>query len=111
MEGKEQPMSTTTTAIHVPSDLTAGYDALAKATGRSRDALMNEALQEYLAREAEDLARLERAISMADRGEFASEEEMESLYAEFAGTPEERAALRKELDASLRTAYGLPACE
>jgi RHH-type transcriptional regulator, rel operon repressor / antitoxin RelB len=104
-------MNTSTITIQLPYDLTTQYDVLAQATGRSRETLIGEALQEYLVREVEDLARVAQAVAQANRGEFATDEEMEELFTEFGGTPDARAALRAEMDESLRAAYGLPACE
>ncbi len=104
-------MDTSTITIQLSSDLTTQYDVLAQATGRSRETLIGEALQEYLVREVEDLARVAQAVAQADRSEFATNEEMEGLFTEFGGVPDQRAVLRAEMDKSLRTAYGLPACE
>ncbi|MGH2411804.1 MAG: CopG family ribbon-helix-helix protein [Chloroflexota bacterium] len=104
-------MATATITIQLPVEVTGQYDALARAMGRTRDSLIDEALHEYLARQAEDLARIEHAIAQADRGEFATDEEMEKLFTEFGGPPEKRAALRQEMRASLDAAYGTPACE
>ncbi len=104
-------MTTSTTIIQLPSDLTTQYDALAQVTGRSRESLIGEALHEYLAREIGDLARIEQAIAQADHGDFATDDEMEELFTEFGGTHDERAALQAAMNESLRAAYGLPACE
>jgi predicted transcriptional regulator len=59
---------------------------------------MLEALREYLAIERENTQRTEAAIAAADRGEFATDEEMEAIFAEYGGTPEERAAYRQEAE-------------
>jgi RHH-type transcriptional regulator, rel operon repressor / antitoxin RelB len=104
-------MNTSTITIQLPQDITTQYDVLAQATGRSRETLIGEALQEYLVREVEDLARIAQAVAQADRGEFVTDEEMEGLFTEFGGTPDQRAVLRTAMDESLRTAYSLPACE
>jgi len=104
-------VTTSTITIRLPRDLTTQYDVLARVTGRSRETLIGEALHEYLAREIEDVARIRQAVTQADNGEFATDAEMEALFSEFGGSPDERAALRAEMDESLRTAYGLPACE
>src|SRR5205085_1495782 len=44
-------MSTVITNIRIPASLQERYDQLAKATGRTRNDLMAEALERYLARE------------------------------------------------------------
>ncbi len=43
-------MSTTATAIRIPSDLAARYDRLAKSTARPRSFYLNEALSESIDR-------------------------------------------------------------
>jgi RHH-type transcriptional regulator, rel operon repressor / antitoxin RelB len=51
-------------------------DALAEATGRSRDLLINEALQRYLDDENGQLAKIEEGLRQADAGEFYTTEEV-----------------------------------
>lgn len=53
--------------------------SLAKATGRSEDSLAEEALSQYLRREAWQLAETERALKEADAGDFASDEEVQAV--------------------------------
>lgn len=51
-------------------------DALAEATGRSRNLLINEALQRYLDDESWQLAKIEEGLRQADAGEFYTTEEV-----------------------------------
>ena len=51
-------------------------DALAEATGRSRNHLVNEALQRYLDDESWQLAKIEEGLRQADAGEFYTTEEV-----------------------------------
>jgi RHH-type transcriptional regulator, rel operon repressor / antitoxin RelB len=51
-------------------------DALAEATGRSRDYLVDEALERYLDEESWQLAKIEEGLRQADAGEFFSTEEV-----------------------------------
>ncbi|MED5606863.1 Predicted transcriptional regulator [Pseudomonas delhiensis] len=52
---------------------------LAQATGRSKNFLAAQALDEYLAREAWQIGEIQQAIVEADAGDFASEAEVEAV--------------------------------
>lgn len=52
---------------------------LAQATGRSKNFLAAQALDEYLAREAWQIGEIQQAIVEADAGEFASGAEVEAV--------------------------------
>ncbi|KIH84292.1 Prevent host death protein, Phd antitoxin [Pseudomonas batumici] len=54
--------------------------SLAKATGRSKSFLAIDALRDYLAREAWQIAEIQRAIEEADAGDFATDEEVEATF-------------------------------
>lgn len=51
-------------------------DRLAEATRRSRSFLAAEAIREYVALNAWQVEEVERAIEEADRGEFATDEQV-----------------------------------
>jgi predicted transcriptional regulator len=51
-------------------------DKLAQATRRSRSYLAAEAIREYVALNAWQVEEIKRAVAEADRGEFASEQEV-----------------------------------
>jgi predicted transcriptional regulator len=95
-----QNVETTTTSIRLPLDLLARYDELATSAGRSRNALMLEALREYV-ETMQDEDGLTVAIEAADRGEFVPEEEMAAFWARY-GTPEEYAAEAQRVGKLLR---------
>ena len=65
-----------TLSIRVPGDVKDALERLAKATGRSRSRLAMEAIKEYLAEQAWQLAEIEQAIKEADAGDFASSDEV-----------------------------------
>jgi RHH-type transcriptional regulator, rel operon repressor / antitoxin RelB len=74
-------MPTVATTIRIPDDLAATYDRLAAATGRSRNYLMQEALEHYAATEGwqieqarATLARLEAGTLQTIPGEKVVEE-------------------------------------
>ncbi|MCY9846712.1 CopG family ribbon-helix-helix protein [Pectobacterium jejuense] len=57
-----------------------GKNVLAKATGHTRPFLAGQAVEDYLAREAWQIAEIEQAIKEADAGDFASPDEMNNLF-------------------------------
>jgi RHH-type transcriptional regulator, rel operon repressor / antitoxin RelB len=75
-------MASQVSSIRIPDDVIAQYEAVARATGRSRNALMVEALRDAIAGEAWFVAAVERGLAAADAGDFVSDEEMEALWEE-----------------------------
>jgi predicted transcriptional regulator len=61
-------MSTVATTIHMPADLQERYDQLARATGRTRNDLMIEALKRYAAREAWEIAQTRATLAALEAG-------------------------------------------
>lgn len=66
-------------SIRTNPELVGQFNAMAEATGRSRSFLINQAMQEYIAREAWQVAEIQRALKEADAGDFATAEEMAAL--------------------------------
>jgi len=58
-------------------------DDLAKRTDRSPTQLATKAIQDFVALNAWQIAKIEEGIAAADRGDFATEEEMERLLAKY----------------------------
>jgi predicted transcriptional regulator len=108
-------MDRTIIQVGVPSAVARRYDELAEETGRGREDLLVEALEAYLARVAEDNARLEAAIAAAKRGEVVDAEvvraEAEARLLERGMTREQIAAIRAEVFAEMEEAYGVSLCE
>ncbi len=75
-------MASQLSSIRIPDDVIAQYEAVARATGRSRNALMVEALRDAIASEAWFVAAVERGLAAADAGDFVPDEEMEALWEE-----------------------------
>lgn len=71
-----------TVNIHVDESLVAAYDALAAETNTPRDVLMREAVERYAVLQAAQIAHIKQGIAELDRGERASEEELDALEAE-----------------------------
>lgn len=76
-------MSTRTLTLQVADEVVEALDRLAEATGRSRDELTEEAIRELLDYEAWKEAKVRRAIEEADRGEFATDDEMEEAFTRY----------------------------
>ena len=54
-------------------------DSLAKQLDRSRNYLANQALEEFLELQAWQLGKVQAGIAAAERGDFASDQEMEEI--------------------------------
>lgn len=65
-----------------PSTLDA-IDELASSSCQSRDELVEQALRNYVQLRAWQIAKIEAGIAAADRGEFASGEEMERIFSKY----------------------------
>lgn len=57
---------TTVTSIRLSEEVQAGIEALAKATGRSKNYLLAEAIAQYLEHESWQIARIEEGLRSAD---------------------------------------------
>lgn len=75
--------TTTTITARVPLAVRTDLEALARATGRNRNALVYDALRRFIDTERWQIALIEERLRQADAGDFATEEEMAELYAEF----------------------------
>ena len=62
-------------------------DELAVKMDRSRSFLAAKAIEEFVAREAWQLAEIEAGLAEANRGEFASEEEVEQVIGKYLRKP------------------------
>ena len=62
--------------------LIARVDALAAETNKSREQLMREAIEQFVAFQAAQIAHIKEGIAQLDRGEYATEEELDAIEAE-----------------------------
>jgi RHH-type transcriptional regulator, rel operon repressor / antitoxin RelB len=62
--------------LRLDDKLTGKLDKLARATRRSRSFLAAEAIRDYLALNSWQIEEIHKALSEADRGEFATETEV-----------------------------------
>jgi predicted transcriptional regulator len=72
-------------SLHLPDEIADALTDLAKATGRSKSSLANDALSEYLERETWKTAQIQQAIIEADAGDFASAAAVETITAKWSG--------------------------
>ena len=69
----------TNVTIRLDAALKKTLDRLAKATGRSRSFLAQDALRQYLDEQAWQVAEIRAAIKEADAGGFATEAEVKAV--------------------------------
>lgn len=67
-------------SVRLSDNLSAQLEALAKATGRTKSFLAGQAIEDYIAREAWQVAEIEQALREADAGDFVPTEEMDNLF-------------------------------
>ena len=63
----------------------AALDRLAEQTERSRSWLVARAVEDYVSLNEWQIARIKEGIAAADRGDFASDEEMARIRRKFSG--------------------------
>jgi len=73
--------------VRVPEDVATQLDALASKLDRSRSYVAARAIGDYVAREAWQLAEIEAGLNEAERGDFASEAEVEGVLKKYAALP------------------------
>jgi predicted transcriptional regulator len=70
-------------SMRLPDDLANQLDVLAAATGRTKSFLAGQAIRDYIERESWQIAEITQAITEADKGEFASDEEINNISAKW----------------------------
>ena len=69
--------------VRLPLDIATELDALTKATGRTKSFLAVEALREYLQGQAWQVRDIKDGLAEANRGEFATENEVDTFFAKY----------------------------
>ena len=69
--------------VRLPDEVTAKLDAIADKLDRSRSYIAAQAIGDFVAREAWQLADIEAGIREADRGDFATDAEVASVLAKY----------------------------
>ena len=79
---------TITMTMRLPRVMKDELDALARSTGRNRNALVQEALRRFIDVQRWQIAEIEAGIREADAGIFVGDDEMDALWAEFGLEPD-----------------------
>jgi predicted transcriptional regulator len=69
--------------VRLPADLHGQLEQLVQVTGRSKSFLAVEALKSYVNQERWQIADIQAGLQEADRGEFASAEEVSAVFAKY----------------------------
>ncbi|MDD2914267.1 MAG: CopG family transcriptional regulator [Gallionella sp.] len=69
------------TTLEIRPELKIQLDHLAAETQRDESELANEAVALYLAQQRHIIGRIHEGLAQAQRGEFATDEEMEAFFA------------------------------
>jgi predicted transcriptional regulator len=67
--------------VRLEEETLSALDTLAEKTERSRNWLVTRAIESYVSLNAWQIAKIEEGIAAADRGDFATDEEMAELRA------------------------------
>ncbi len=70
-------------SVRIEDDKLDEIDALAKAQARSRNFVVTEAIERYLAEERHWIAKVKKGLAAAEAGDFASESEVAALFESF----------------------------
>jgi predicted transcriptional regulator len=75
-------MKKSNVTVRLEADKIAMLDQLAKSDDRDRSYMIKVAIDEYLAHRQWRIEEIKKAITEADAGDFASEDEVEQMFAE-----------------------------
>ena len=67
-------------SVRLPDEVDQQLGQLAQSTGRTKSWLANQAIQDYLAREAWQISQIEAALIEADSGDFVPKKEMAAKF-------------------------------
>lgn len=69
--------------LKLPAALAEQLEQLTKATGQNRDSIALAALHEYMDAQVWQIQDIQAALAEADRGEFASDDEVNGFFARY----------------------------
>lgn len=75
------PTSSRTINVRLPAELYQQLEDLAQATARTKSFVTLEALSSYLAAQSWQVQDIQAALEDADRGDFASDAEVNAVFA------------------------------
>lgn len=78
--------------LRLESELRKRLDGLAKAQRRSRSFIAAEAIRQYVAQNEWQIGEIRKGLAEADRGEFASDEEVQRTMNKWTGRKRTRRA-------------------
>ncbi|CNH59893.1 CopG family ribbon-helix-helix protein [Yersinia pekkanenii] len=67
-------------SVRIPDELVSPLSLLAEATGRTKSYLAGQAIQDFLDREAWQIAEIKQAIIEAEQQDFVSKNGMNTLF-------------------------------
>ncbi|TCL95756.1 putative transcriptional regulator [Rhizobium sp. PP-WC-2G-219] len=70
-------------SVRVPDETAARLDQLAEKLDRSRSYMAAQAIEEFIAREEWQLAEIEAGLADADRGDFASTDDVANVVGKY----------------------------
>jgi predicted transcriptional regulator len=73
--------------IRVPDEVADRLNQIAQKLDRSRSYMAAQAIEDFVSREEWQLADIEDGIAEADRGEFASDDDVARVVGKFVKTP------------------------
>lgn len=73
-------MKTVTLTVRIPPEVKERLEALAKATDRTQAYLASQAIEEFIQTQEWQIQAIEAGLEAADRGVFASDEEIEQAF-------------------------------
>lgn len=75
-----KPAETVSTSFRASKDKIERIDAIATSMGRSRNWLLNKALDDILEHQSWFVAEVQKGIEAADKGELASPDEVTAIF-------------------------------
>ncbi|MDK2957776.1 MAG: hypothetical protein PWQ57_3274 [Desulfovibrionales bacterium] len=76
-------MPTQSTSFRTDPETLSSLDEIAKGMGRSRNWVLNAAVRNFIEQQAWFKRKVQEGIKAADNGEFASSEEVETVFRRF----------------------------
>lgn len=105
----------TVVQVQVPDEMARRFDEVAQQVGQSREQLLLDVLETYLARIAEEDARIDEAHTQIARGEVVDAEEVtaeaEAMLLARGMTREQLTAITAEVEQEADAFYGVSLCE
>ena len=78
-------METAILSLRVPQEVKEQLGKLAKATHRSQSFLGSDAIRRYIELESWQIAEIQQAVTEADEGDFATDDEFNAIVKKHAG--------------------------